>query len=84
VFDTGDKEYAQCWCAARNRFGKHWSGEPSDVPANDHWFKGMGQFIIRRGRLMLDTPDVPPPHKPARPEGLAFYNTFGFDCPAKS
>jgi len=20
----GDKEYAQCWCAARNRVGKHW------------------------------------------------------------
>jgi len=24
VFDKGDKEYTQCWCAARNRVGKHW------------------------------------------------------------
>jgi len=28
VFDKGDKEYAQCWYAARNRVGKHWLREP--------------------------------------------------------
>jgi len=27
VFDKGDKEYAQCWCAARNRVGKHCTRE---------------------------------------------------------
>jgi len=27
LFDKGDKEYAQCWCAARNRVGKHWRNE---------------------------------------------------------
>jgi len=28
VFDKGNKEYARCWCAARNRFGKHCPTHP--------------------------------------------------------